>query len=137
MSNRNRLIFIVNKDLLVGNFLKYQLNGAGYKESAVFTSVKECLYVLKKGTIPAFIIADYDLGGMNGEDFLKIILDDYPYIRILFFSSEENHALAAHLIQIGASDYIHRTNTSNKAIAELIKNLRYLEKEISQSRYKA
>jgi DNA-binding NarL/FixJ family response regulator len=90
--------------------------------------------VLKKGTVPAFIITDYDLGGMNGEDFLRIILDDYPNIRILFFSSEENHALAAHLIQIGASDFIYRANTSNKAIAELIKNLRYLERELAQSK---
>jgi ActR/RegA family two-component response regulator len=131
MTTKNRLLFIVNRDPLVGNFLKYQLSGAGYKESVVFNSARECLYVLRKGTIPAFIIADYDLGSMNGEDFLKIIVDNFPDIRILFFSSMENHALAAQLIQKGASDYIHRTNTSNQAISELIKNLRYLEKEMA------
>ena len=132
MPNKSRLIFIVNKDPLVGNFLKYQLSGAGYKESVFFNSAKECLYVLKKGTIPSFIIADYDLGSMNGEDFLKIVLDNYPDIQILFFSSLENHTIASQLIQHGASDFVQLTNTSNQAISELIKNLRYLEKEITR-----
>jgi FixJ family two-component response regulator len=134
MSNKNRLLFIVNRDPLVGNFLKYQLGGAGYKDSVVFHSAKECLYVLRKGTIPAFIIADYDLGNMNGEDFLKIVVDNYPDIQILFFSSLENHSIAAQLVQNGASDFIQRTSNSNQAITELIKNIRYLEREIIRSR---
>lgn len=132
---KNRLLFIVNKDPLVGNFLKYQLLGSGYKEIVVFNSAKECLYTLKKGTIPAFIIADYDLGIMNGQDFLKMVLDDYPEIRILFFSSIENHEVASQLILNGASDFIHRSSTSNQAVSELIKNLRYLEKEMMQPRF--
>jgi FixJ family two-component response regulator len=133
MSTRNRLLFVVNKDPLVGNFLKYQLIGAGYRETVVFSSAKECLYVLKKGTIPAFIVADYDLDNMNGEDFLKLIVTQYPEIRILFFSSIDNQEIASQLILNGASDFIHRTNTSNQAVSELIKNLRYLEKEIAQN----
>ncbi len=131
MTKKNRLLFIVNKDPLVRNFLKYQLSGAGYKESVVFSSAKECLYVLRKGTVPDFIIADYDLGSMNGEDFLKIVLDNYPDIRILFFSSLENHTTAAQLILNGASDFIHHNSSSNQAFTELTKNLRYLEKEIT------
>lgn len=131
MSSKNRLIFIVINDPLVGNFLKYQLSGAGYREAVLFTSAKECLYVLRKGTIPAFIIADYELGSMNGEDFLKLIIDGYPEIRTLFFSSLENNSIASQLIEHGASDFVHRTSTSNQAVTELIKNLRYLEKEIS------
>jgi DNA-binding NarL/FixJ family response regulator len=133
MFNRNRLLFIVNKDPMVGNFLKYQLSAAGYRDAVVFTTPKECMYVLRKGTVPAFIIADYDLGTMNGEDFLKLVLDSFPDIKILFFSSMENHEIADQLIMKGASDFIHRTSTSNRAVSELIKNLRYLEKEISRS----
>lgn len=135
MLNKNRLLFIVNKDPLVGNFLKYQLVGAGYKETVVFQSAKECLYVLRKGTIPAFIVADYDLDSMNGDDFLKTVLDSYPDIRILFFSSVENHEIASQLILSGASDFIHKTTTSTQAVSELIKNLRYLEKEITHIGY--
>jgi len=135
MSNKNRLIFIVINDPLVGNFLKYQLSGAGYREAVLFTSARECLYVLKKGTIPAFIIADYDLGNMKGEDFLKLIIDKYPEVRILFFSSMDNQSIASQLIQHGATDFIHRSSPSNQAITELIKNLRYLEKESTPVRY--
>jgi FixJ family two-component response regulator len=130
---KNRLLFIVNKDPLVGNYLKYQLIGAGYKEIVVFNSAKECLYVLRKGTVPAFIIADYELGSMNGQDFLKLVLDNYPHVRILFFSSMENHEVASQLILNGASDFIHKNVGSNQAVSELVKNLRYLEREMSQT----
>lgn len=131
MTHKNRLIFIVINDPLVGNVLKFQLSHSGYKEAVLFTTVRECLYVLKKGVLPAFIIADYDLGTMTGEEFLKIVIEKYPDMRILFFSAIENHEVVTQLIHQGAADFISHSSTSNQAITELIKNIRYLEKELA------
>jgi len=98
-----------------------------------FPSGGECLYRLQKQLIPDFLITDYNPADYNGFEFVRTVKEISPYIRIIFFSSYENPETAVKLFEAGATDYVLKTSKANIGITELIKNIRYLYKEMTLS----
>ncbi len=129
---RNILVFIVDHNMQAANLLKYKLTGKKFTNVRVFPTPEECLIMLQKNNIPDFIITDVSFPTMNGLEFLQAIKRFSEIIHVLFLSSDHDESLARHLLEEGATDYIYRTVNHETGSNELLKNLEYLCKEISQ-----
>ena len=99
---------------------------------STFPNGQECLYRLEKNTVPDVIITDYDIGNYTGFDFLRKIIDTYPEVRVVYFSSLADPVLAMKLLDAGASDFLVKTSKLENGISELLKNLKYILKEVIQ-----
>jgi len=125
-------IFVVDRNPIHNSLIKYHLNINKFSQVYNFPKGEECLYRLEKNTIPDFIITDYDIGNYTGLDFLRKIRDEYPNIRVIYFSSVADPILAMKLLEAGAFDFIVKTSKLETGISELLKNLRYILKEANQ-----
>ena len=125
----NSLLFLLDRDPVKGNFLKYHLNSNGFWNVMLFPNQGECLYSLQRNIIPDFIITDTSMMGMPDLQFLKSIKADHPAITVIFFSENEDVSHISALLDAGATDYILRVGDKQNWIHELISNLQYLIKE--------
>jgi two-component system, NtrC family, response regulator AtoC len=124
------LIFIVDRNPIHNSLIKYHLNINKIGQVNTFPNGQECLYRLEKNTLPDVIITDYDIGNYTGIDFLKKITERYPDIRVIYFSSSADPVLAMKLLEAGASDFLVKSSKLEAGITELIKNLRYILREV-------
>lgn len=125
-------IFVVDRNPIHNSLIKYHLNINKFVQVFNFPSGQECLYRLEKNSIPDFIITDYDIGNYTGFDFLRKVCDEYPEVRVIYFSSLADPVLAMKLLEAGASDFIVKTSKLETGISELLKNIRYILKEANQ-----
>ena len=126
------LIFIVDRNPVHNNLIKYHLRINKFTRVEIFPNGQECLYRLQKGIVPDFIVTDYDIGNYSGFDFLKKIREGYPQVPVIYFSSNADPLLAIKLLETGASDFIVKTSKLEAGISELMKNLRFILKEAQQ-----
>jgi len=122
-------IFIVDRNPIHNSLIRYHLNINKFNLVQTFPNGQECLYRLEKNTVPDIIITDYDIGNYTGFDFLRKVTDNFPGVRIIYFSSFADPVLAMKLLEAGASDFIVKTGKLENGISELLKNLRYILKE--------
>jgi len=125
-------IFIVDRNPIHNSLIKYHLDINKIGQVFIFPNGQECLYRLEKNTIPDVIITDYDIGNYTGFDFLKKVRDMYPEVRVVYFSSLADPVLAMKLLDSGASDFLVKTSKLENGISELLKNLRFILKEVIQ-----
>jgi CheY-like chemotaxis protein len=123
-------IFLVDRNPVHNSLIKYHLNISKFSRVQTFPNGEECLYRLQKNLLPDFIITDYDIGNYTGLDFLRRIKDQFPGISVIYFSSIADPVLAMKLYEAGASDYIVKTSKLEVGISELLKNLKYIYKEV-------
>jgi PleD family two-component response regulator len=126
---KNILVFILDRNPVQGNFLKYSLSSSGIKNVLIFQTPEECLYSLRKSKLPAFIIADAALKSMTDLEFLRLIKSIDPSINVIFHSEDEDISHVSKLLEVGATDYIVRAGGDRAWIQELSSNLQYLIKE--------
>jgi DNA-binding response OmpR family regulator len=125
----NALVFVLDRNPVQGNFIKYGLNSSGIKNVILFSTPEECHYYIRKNRIPNFIIADTALKGTTDLDFLKLIRSTDPLIKVIFHSDNDDVLQISGLLENGATDYIVRAGGNQNWIRELTSNLRYLIKE--------
>ena len=125
-------IFIVDRNPIHNSLIKYHLDINKIGQVSNFPNGQECLYRLEKNTLPDVIITDYDIGNYTGFDFLRKVRDMYPEIRVVYFSSLADPVLAMKLLEAGASDFLVKTSKLENGISELLKNLKYILKEVIQ-----
>ena len=123
------LVFILDRNPIQGNFLKYHLSSSGFNNVILFNTHEDCIYSIHKNIIPDFIIADTDIKSMTDLEFLKLIKNNNPFIKVIFFSNNEDICHISALLEAGATDYIVRVVGKQNWIHELISNLHYLIKE--------
>lgn len=123
------LIFIVDKNPIHSSLLKYHLTIQRYANVQLYHSAEECLYRLRKGVVPHYLITEFDLADHNGFDFLRIVKQLSPLTHVIFFSAFDDPILAMQLIESGALDYIMKTNKLDLGIKNLVKNLEFLQRE--------
>jgi len=123
------LLFVVDKNSIHRNLIKYHLNINKFSGVQVFQSGNECLYRLQKNVTPDFIIADYDLGDCTGFEFLKKVKNAAPQVHVIFFTTIDDPILAVKLLEAGASDYLVKTSKIDFGISELIKNIKFIVRE--------
>ena len=123
-------IFIVDRNPIHNSLIKYHLdiNKLGYVSN--FPNGQECLFRLEKNIVPDVIITDYDIGNYTWFDFLRKIKVLHPEVRVVYFSSIADPVLAMKLLDAGASDFLVKTSKLENGISELLKNLRYILKEV-------
>ena len=123
------LLFILDRNPIQGNFLKYHLCSNGFNNVILYNTLEDCIYSLRKNIIPDFIIADPNLKNTTDLEFLKLIKNYNPSIKVIFFSNSEDICHVSALLEAGATDYIVRVGNKQNWIHELISNLHYLIKE--------
>ncbi len=120
------LIFVVDKNPIHRNLLKYRLESTRFADVQAFPSGEECLYRLQKHVHPDFLITSFFSGNYSGFEFLRLVQAISPSIRVIFFDIFEDHQVADMLIEAGACDYVGKTSNPDAGIAGLMKNLHYL-----------
>lgn len=55
---------------------------------------------------PQVLLLDYSMPGMDGEQALKLVKKDYPEIKVLILSMNNDEQLTLHLIEQGANGYL-------------------------------
>ncbi len=126
---KSALIFIVDKNPIHSSLLKYHLTIKRFVNVQLYHSAEECLYRLRKGVIPNYLITEFDLADHSGMDFLRMTKQLSPTTQVIFFSTFDDPILAMQLIDSGASDYIMKTNKLDYGIKDLVKNLEFLQRE--------
>ena len=126
-------VFVVDKNPVHRSLISYNLIFNNFFNVYTFQSGSECLYRLKKHFIPDFLITDYNPDDYNGIDFLCSVKEISPSIRIIFFAACDDPATVLSLLDSGAADYILKTGSPTAGISELIKNIKYLQREKSLS----
>ena len=124
-------LFVVDKNPVHLSLINYYLIMNKFFHIYTFSSGGESLYRLQKQLIPDFIITDYNPADYDGIEFVRTVKELSPYIRIIYFSSVDDPSIATKLFEAGATDYVLKTSKPNIGISELIKNIRYLHKEIA------
>jgi len=119
-------IFVVDKNSIHRNLIKYHLNVNKFSRVQPFSSGDECLYRIYKNTIPDFIVVDYDPDNFTGFDFIKKVKRAAPQVHIIFFTTNDDPILAVKLLEAGASDYLVKTSKIDFGISELIKNIKFI-----------
>ena len=55
---------------------------------------------------PQVLLLDYSMPGMDGEQTLKLLKAQYPEIKVLMLSMNDDEALTLHLVEQGANGYL-------------------------------
>ena len=126
-------VFIIEKEAPIANLIRYHLLSHQAKHVQVFPSVTECLYFMRKKSIPDFLIADLAHPEINAPIFLKTILQSFQGVKILFLSPFMDDFLATQLMEEGATDYIYKSGRMEDWIHELVKNMEFLIREKSRA----
>jgi DNA-binding NarL/FixJ family response regulator len=125
----NILVFILDRNPVQSNFIKYSLNSSGIKNVILFNTTEECLYNLRKTRKPEFIISDAAIKGTTDIEFLGLIKSIDPLMKVIFHSDNDDISHISRLIEAGTTDYIVRGGEDQGWIRELTSNLHYLIKE--------
>jgi DNA-binding NtrC family response regulator len=120
------LIFVVDKNPILRNLIRYNLEINRFANVHTFPTGEECLYRLQKNVLPDFLITGFFTPDTDGFDFLQNILGISPDIQVIFFDTFEDSHEAEKLLKAGACDYVVRTRNPDAGISELLKNIRYL-----------
>ncbi|HNW75506.1 MAG TPA: response regulator [Bacteroidales bacterium] len=121
-------IFIIDKNPLQGNLVKYQLAANRFFDVWLFASVEECLYRLRKQS-PDFLITEYELGDYTGDELLRMSQKISPRTQVIFFTSHDDAGFAASMLAAGARDYVVKSARMDKSINELATNIAYIHSE--------
>lgn len=122
------VIFVVDRNPIHRNLVKYFLEAARSGTVHTFPTGEECLYRLRKGPVPDFVITSFFTGDADGFGFLGSVMRTNPAIRVIFFDHFLDSDTAYRLIDEGACDFISKTADPETGVRELVKNLRYLSR---------
>ena len=131
---KNILIFIVERNPIWGNLLKYRLSSGKFTNTRLLHSAQEALQLISNHVVPNFLIADAEDPSINCMELLARVKNLNPYTRVVFFTTVADSLLADDLLAAGATDYIVRSEKQDSGISELIKNLTWLCREEYQYR---
>jgi DNA-binding NarL/FixJ family response regulator len=121
-------IVILDPNQVQANFLKYCLSSSGIKNTLLFHSLEECLYSIRKSS-PKYIIAVTELKETTSLEFLDLMKNTDPSIKVIFYSDNEDILFISRLLDNGAADYIVKSASDQNWMHELTSNLQYLIKE--------
>ncbi len=114
-------ILTVDDDVSIRNLLHFLLR----KDYEVVTKSNglDAMLWLDKGNMPDLIIADVDMPGMNGYNFLKHLKSSgfFRDIPVVMLASIENHEETIRCIQVGAEDYVMKPFNPNALFSKIEK----------------
>lgn len=119
-------IFILDKNPVHRNMIRYRLISEGFRQVSVFPSVSEFNYQLEKGCLPDFLIVDCQSLIPGQVSFVEMVLEVSPDTKIILFTDIEEQDFANELLENGATDYILKNGANVHGMKELILNLKYM-----------
>lgn len=82
-------------------------------------SAVEATEVMEDDEIEA-IVSDYQMPGMNGQDFLEKVREDYPKMPFILFTGMGSEEVAGEAISSGVTDYLQKS--SGTSVYEVLSN---------------
>lgn len=99
-----------------------------------YANASDTISALKQSQ-PDVLLLDISLPDMNGIDLCKILLKDYPSLKIIALSNFDETSFVKRMLSNGASGYLLKnTNTEElvEAIETVLKSEQYLQKDIQK-----
>lgn len=120
-------ILIVEDDNDINQMLRELLTQHHYVVRQAFSGTEALMHIEREQ--PQAMILDLMLPGMNGEELLKRIKEQYPDIAVLIASAREEVATRVSLLRAGADDYIIKPFDTEELLARLEVALRHRGKD--------
>ena len=120
-------ILIVEDDNDINQMLKDLLTAHHYMVKQAFSGTEGLMHI--KQQAPQAVILDLMLPGMNGEELLAHIKENYPDIAVLVASAKEDVKTKVALLRSGAEDFISKPFDTEELLARLEVVLRRNGKE--------
>lgn len=111
------LILIVEDDGDISQMLNELLTGQGYETMQAFSGTEALLCLEKR--VPEAVILDLMLPGMDGEDVLRGIKEDYPRVSVIVSSARDDVQTRVSLLRAGADDYVVKPFDTEELLARL------------------
>jgi len=111
------LILIVEDDGDISQMLNELLTGQGYETMQAFSGTEALLCLEKR--VPEAVILDLMLPGMDGEDVLRGIKEDYPRVGVIVSSAWDDVQTRVSLLRAGADDYVVKPFDTEELLARL------------------
>ena len=111
------LILIVEDDGDISQMLKELLMGQGYETMQAFSGTEALLCLEKR--VPEAVILDLMLPGMDGEDVLRGIKENYPRVGVIVSSARDDVQTRVSLLRAGADDYVVKPFDTEELLARL------------------
>lgn len=85
------------------------------------------------------IVSDYDMGSVNGLDFLEMVRESYPDLPFILFTGKGSEEIASEAISAGVSDYLQKKGGAEQyeVLANRVENVvaqHRAEREAERSR---
>ena len=110
-------ILIVEDDNDINHMLKELLGQNGYETAQAFSGTEALLHIERK--CPAAVILDLMLPGINGEELLKKIKEEYPEIAVIISSAKNGTKTRVSMLRAGADDYLTKPFDTEELLARL------------------
>ncbi len=122
----NKKIFIVDDDRFYLELMKFELGDIPNVEVITFNSAEKCIPFLDEK--PELILLDFNLdsenpNNMSGHDALDVFKKKVPSQKIVFISGEENTELLNVYDMFRSTEFIVKSEFSNKIIRQKVNNL--------------
>jgi DNA-binding NtrC family response regulator len=125
-------IYLVDDDPLFLNLYSKIIQQLGYENLYLFASGLECLDHLNKQ--PALVFLDHSMDDLTGFEVLNKIKRFNPNIFVVIISAQESIEVAVNALKYGAFDYIIKGENEVKRIANVLKRIELIEKELRQKK---
>jgi DNA-binding NarL/FixJ family response regulator len=106
MSTKQVTIAIVDDHAVMRKAVSFRLSIAGYKVVLEAEHGKHFLDQLQKGTVPDICLLDINMPVMNGFETLGYLKKDYPQMKVVFFSMQDDKGYITKALQLGADGYV-------------------------------
>lgn len=132
MLNRFSRVLIVDDQKTTQSVMVSLLEAQLYQVHAVFGG-KEALHLLKNGEEFDLIVTDYNMPGMNGDEFVSNVRKGGygDNMRILGVSSTGNSLMSAQFLKAGANDFMQRPFAAEEfqwRVGENVETVRLMHK---------
>ncbi|MGY3212318.1 response regulator [Mucilaginibacter sp. HD30] len=135
MSNRAHKILLVDDDALFLKLMVQVFKKSGF-ECDTALSAENAIAILDKANPPDIILSDYNMGGMNGLEFRRYLMEDgvfknIPFLFLTYFSDRD---LMIQGLDLQAIDYVIK-NTPVNVIVSKVNNILFAvdkQRELSE-----
>jgi DNA-binding NarL/FixJ family response regulator len=125
MTNQSVTIAIVDDHAVMRKGMTFRLKTAGFNVIMEAENGQHFLDQLRKGTVPEICLLDINMPVMNGFETFKHLKAEFPDIRVVFFSMNNDKTYISKAMEMGADGYV----TKDAPVEELDQVLLHLAEQ--------